>query len=107
MKVLEFHIQEIWNWETLPNFAGKDVISCVGSQVKGNNEVIEAFKTLIAGVLLSDELCDALLDQVRTCWIGSKARQVTKQYICKLKDSKQGNTSRMGTPALRKVLDKY
>ena len=107
MKIVEFNVQHILNKDTLPEFAGKDIVTEVGSLIKSNTEVLHAYKKLLKDKITSEELCDILLDQVLTSWIACKARQVTKQYIFKMKQSKTGNMSRMGTPALRKTVDKH
>lgn len=106
MKVVEFHVQHTLNRQTLPRFAGKDIVTEVGNTVKAVDEVLCAFKKLLKEQVISEPLCEALLDQVLTCWISCKARQVTKQYVYDMKQARTGNTSRMGTPALRKTIDK-
>ena len=106
MKVLESSVQEILNWKTLPNYAGQDITLAVGGKVKAKADVKLAFQSLIEHALTSDQLCEVLLDQVIVCWVGSKSRQVAKQYIYYLKQSKHGEAARLGTPAFRKTLDK-
>jgi hypothetical protein len=59
-------------------FAGKDIVLEVGSRLKCNQEVVDAYKTLRKDELTSDDLCDVLLDQVITCWVSCKAKYVTK-----------------------------
>ena len=107
MKILEEKVREVLNPQTLPNFANCDVVLDVGVRVQSNPDILTSFRSLVEKQLTSEELCHVLLDQVMTSWIASKARLVTNQYIFKLKDAKKGSVSKMGTPALRKTLDKH
>jgi hypothetical protein len=106
MKILESHLCKIMNCKTLPKFDNCDIVIVVGGQLKDIPELSTAFQTLVGPHVLSEDLCQALFDQVLTCWITTKARHVTKQYCLKLREAKQGNLTKRGTPALRKTLDK-
>ena len=96
MKVVEGTLQKLLTKDTLPHFTGKDIIVEVASQLKQSDMILQSFRRLTEAQLASEELSEALLDQMLTCWVGCKTRQVVKQYIFKVKQQKKGNVSRMG-----------
>jgi hypothetical protein len=106
MKVVEVVVRKELNIETLPNFAGKDIFPVVVGRVKTSRQIQKEFRVLIGYNVLSEKLCEGLLEEVLCCWVAMRARQLTKKYTFNLKMTK-GGASRMGTPSLRKTIDKH
>ena len=67
---------------------------------------VKQFQNLIDHCIMNDKRYEALLDEVLSSWVATRARQVAKKYIFEMKMSGAKKASRMGTPALREKLDK-
>ena len=107
MKLVELKTREKVNSKTISSFAGKNIIPIVAGYVKGCPQVQDNFKTLVGFDILNEFLSEALLDDLVMTWTAMKARQASKKFIFDLRTSKEEQVSRMGTPALRKTLDKH
>ena len=105
MKTIEEYLQPLLNSDKISSFAGKNVVPVMLAHLKSIVEVQTSFRSLIGYMLISEVLCEGLLDEVLTCWIHAKCRQVVRSYIYRLKsNSSKGVSLRMGVPALRKTL---
>ena len=107
MKLVELKTRALLNTNTITSYAGKNIVPTVAGEIKSCSDVKDSFKTLIGSDILNESLCEALMDDVLTSWIAIRAPQAAKQYIYSRRSTgKTGTTCRMGTPALRKTLDK-
>ena len=106
MKVVENNLRVLLNTITFPSFAEQNIVPIVAGKLKCNKQVQEHFKNLIDYCINDAELYEALLDEVLSRWVAIRARQVAKKYTFEIKMSNTKKASRMGTPALRKTLDK-
>ena len=94
------------NTETMPSFAGKNIIPLIVGNVEKSKDVQEQFRALVAYQLMNEQLCKSLLRGVLCAWVGAKARQIAKNYLYENKKGTKGAAARMGTPAFRKTVDK-
>ena len=97
----------ILNHTTIDSFRDENIIPVVASQLKAMPNVQVAWQGVVADRLQSEELCEALLEEVLKSWVSTKANQAVKLYIFNAKQKKSGSAARMGTPALRKTIDKH
>ena len=107
MKMLEIQFQKLFHVDNIVNFAGKNVVPVLVSKLKGSCSILETFRNLVHHDLSDETLCEGLLDEVLSSWVYTRANRVVKQYIFKLSNTKGHTVSKMGTPALRKTLDKF
>ena len=106
MKTVEAYLAPLLNKDTVVKFAGEDIVPVMLGKLKSATEIITSFQSLIGYTVMSEVLCQGLLDEVLTCWVHAKGRQVVRAYIYALKsDRSKGVGLRMGVPALRKTLD--
>lgn len=108
MKAVELKVRPILNSKTLSSFAGQNIIPIVAGQVKACEDIKEKFRNLVHHNILDENLCEALLDELIVSWVATKANQALKKYLFdqRSNSTNEGKISRMGTPAMRKTLDK-
>jgi hypothetical protein len=109
MKLVEVKVRKVLNAKTLPQFAGKNIIPIVVGELKSSPAIQDKFKDLVGFDVLNGDLCEALLDEVLSSWVAAKANQALRKYTFEKRgeNSKQSQLSRMGTPAMRKTIDKH
>lgn len=107
MLEVEMVIRPLVNCDTLPQYRDTGMLTTVVEKLKNNENVLVKWRQLVDGKLESSELSEKLLDQVLNSWVVTRGTQAVMSYTFHAKVTKVGNSSRMGTPALRKTLDKF
>ena len=92
------------NAKTLPMFSGRAIFDTVTAEIKYCPDVQSQFKILVGYDISHDKLCETLLDEILRAWVSSKTNQAVKKYTFDKRTS--AAVARMGTPAMRKTLDK-
>lgn len=105
MKVIEINLQNLVSVDNIDTFSEVNIVPFLVDNLKNTQVVLDAFHRLIQ-LDVTHESCDGLLDEVLTSWVFIRVNRIVKQFLCK-QNQKGGVVSKMGTPALRKTLDKY
>ena len=107
MKIVEVEVRSLLNVRTITKFAGENIVPVIVGELKQKATVCRAFRLLIVYDLQTEKLSEGLLDEVLSAWVCSKAKNVVHKYIFSEKQKGRATVSKMGTPALRKTLDKH